>query len=400
MDDLKFTHIATSLIDANTGQIGGVPANPRQWLRKELNKLKKSLKETPELFEARGIIVYPLAGRFIVIGGNMRLEASRELGLETVPCIVLPEGTQAEKLKEIVIKDNGSFGDWDLVALSEKWGNLPLGDWGVPQWDEGESIFTRTKPLCDATLKRIMAGLEKFVVKGDSNFLIKYNSMSQRGKYIPPSIDEPCPTVCTQSRLGVVKARFLMKNFSGDDKSKCISIEKPAGTITCKDHHSFVTVYNGKGNNVSIDESAPTVTTKDRLGLVNVAHFIDQQYGQGTPASVEQPYETDRPSPTIIARQDKRPMYAVFTKKGPSYLEPSEGDTEIMKTMKDFCKENGIADIKMRMLRIDELLPIMGFPKDYALLGTKSENKKYIGNAVECGMARQLCEALYAACAI
>ena len=52
------------------------------------------------------------------------------------------------------------------------------------------------------------------------------------------------------------------------------------------------------------------------------------------------------------------------------------------------------------MLRIDELLPIMGFPKDYALLGTKSENKKYIGNAVECGMARQLCEALYAACAV
>lgn len=292
--------------------------------------------------------------------------------------------------------------------------------------DEGESIFTRSKPLCDATLKRIMAGLEKFVVKGDSNFLIKYNSMSQRGKYIPPSIDEPCPTVCTQSRLGVVKARFLMKNFSGDDKSKCISIEKPAGTITCKDHHSFVTVYNGKGNNVSIDEPAPTVTTKDRLGLVNVAHFIDQQYGQGTPASVEQPcgtvtanpkqnlvstylmnpqygwpmYETDRPSPTIIARQDKRPMYAVFTKNGPSYLEPSEGDTEIMKAMKKFCLENGIADIKMRMLRIDELLPIMGFPKDYALLGTKSENKKYIGNAVECGMARQLCEALYAACAI
>ena len=292
--------------------------------------------------------------------------------------------------------------------------------------DEGESIFTRTKPLCDATLKRIMAGLEKFVVKGDSNFLIKYNSMSQRGKYIPPSIDEPCPTVCTQSRLGVVKARFLMKNFSGDDKSKCISIEKPAGTITCKDHHSFVTVYNGKGNNVSIDEPAPTITTKDRLGLVNVAHFIDQQYGQGTPASIEQPcgtvtanpkqtlvstylmnpqygwpmYGTDRPCPTIIARQDKRPMYAVFTKNGPSYLEISEGDSEMMKAMKKFCLDNGIADIKMRMLRIDELLPIMGFPKDYALLGTKSENKKYIGNAVECGMARQLCEALCAACAI
>lgn len=292
--------------------------------------------------------------------------------------------------------------------------------------DEGRSIFTRTKPLCDATLKRIMAGLEKFAVNGKSHFLIKYNSMNQRHKYIPPSIDDPCPTVCTQSRLGVVKARFLMKNFSGDYKSKCISIERPAGTITCKDHHSFVTVYNGNGNNVSIEEPAPTVTTKDRLGLVNVVRFIDQQYGQGAPASIDKPcgtvtttpkqslvstylmnpqygwpmYETDRPSPTIIARQDKRPMYAIFTMNGPSCLEAAEGDSDAMKIMKKFCKDNGIADIKMRMLRIDELLPIMGFPKDYALLGTKSENKKYIGNAVECGMARQLCEALYAACAV
>lgn len=258
--------------------------------------------------------------------------------------------------------------------------------------DEGTSIFTRNKPLCDATLKRIMAGLEKFVVKENST----------------------------------AKTRFMMKNFSGDDKSKCISIEKPAGTITCIDHHSFVTVYNGNGNNVSISEPAPTVTTKDRMGLVNVSHFIDQQYGQGKPASIEQPcgtvtanpkqnlvstflinpqygwpmYKTDRPSPTIIARQDKRPMYAIFAMNGLSYLESTENDSATMKAMKSFCRENGIADIKMRMLRIDELLPIMGFPKDYTLLGTKSENKKYIGNAVECGIAKQLCEALYAACTI
>lgn len=316
--------------------------------------------------------------------------------------------------------------------------------------DEGQSIFDRKKPLVDATLRRIMAGLKKFVVKGEANFLIKYNSMSQQGKYIPPSIDEPCPTVCTQSRLGVVKVRFLMKNFSGDDRSKCISIEKPAGTITCKDHHSFVTIYNGKGNNVSIDEPAPTVTTKDRLGLVNIVNFLDQQYGRSLPSSVDNPagtittnpklnlvsahwvmntnfsnvgfpvnapcqtvtanrkmmylmnaqyafpmYTTDRPCPTIIARQDKRPMYAVFTKSGRNLLQDTLHDSEAMKELKQFCREYGIIDIKMRMLRIDELLLIMGFPKDYKLLGTKSENKKYIGNAVECGMARKLCETLY-----
>lgn len=249
--------------------------------------------------------------------------------------------------------------------------------------DEGTSIFVRKKPLVDATLNRIKAGLEKFVINGET--------------------------------------RFLMKNFSGGDKSKCISIEKPAGTITCIDHHSFVTVYNGHGRNTCVDEPAPTITTKDRIGIVNVRRFIDQQYGQGTPASIDSPcgtvtstpkqnlvsaylmnpqyswpmYSTDRPSPTIIARQDKRPMYAVFTKNGPSHLEPSVHDTEAMLSMKSFCRENGISDIKMRMLRIDELLLIMGFPFDYKLLGTQAENKKYIGNAVECGMARQLCESLF-----
>ncbi len=54
----------------------------------------------------------------------------------------------------------------------------------------------------------------------------------------------------------------------------------------------------------------------------------------------------------------------------------------------------GIADIKMRMLKIPELKQIMGFPKNYKLVGTQAEQKKYIGNAVEVNMARVLCEAL------
>lgn len=105
-------------------------------------------------------------------------------------------------------------------------------------------------------------------------------------------------------------------------------------------------------------------------------------------------YDINRPCPTIIARQDKRPMYAVFTKNGNVVLQDTPTDSDTMKELKAFCRNYGIADIKMRMLRIDELLLIMGFPKDYKLLGTKNENKKYIGNAVECGMARQLCESI------
>ena len=54
-----------------------------------------------------------------------------------------------------------------------------------------------------------------------------------------------------------------------------------------------------------------------------------------------------------------------------------------------------IIDITMRMLKIEELKLIMGFPEDYELIGTQADQKKFIGNAVEVTIARKLCEALY-----
>lgn len=65
----------------------------------------------------------------------MRLAASRENNYTDVPCYVLPETTPLEKLKEIVIKDNSSFGAWDYDSLGNEWDDLPLTDWGVPAWD-------------------------------------------------------------------------------------------------------------------------------------------------------------------------------------------------------------------------------------------------------------------------
>ena len=62
--------------------------------------------------------------------------------------------------------------------------------------------------------------------------------------------------------------------------------------------------------------------------------------------------------------------------------------------IKEFMALYCIADIRMRMLRINELKRIMGFPSDYTLIGTQAEQKKFIGNAVEVNMARVLCEAI------
>lgn len=118
-------------IDINDGQIDGVPKNPRTWTYIDMERLKTSISQTPELLKARGIIVFPLSGRFVAIGGNMRLTALRALGWENAPCIVLPADMSIDKIKQIAIKDNGSFGYLDEQLLIEDWGNAPLEDWGI-----------------------------------------------------------------------------------------------------------------------------------------------------------------------------------------------------------------------------------------------------------------------------
>jgi DNA modification methylase len=120
----------------NEGQVEGLPTNPRSWTKADIDRLARSLEETPELFEARPCIVYPLGDKYIVLGGNMRLTAAKTLKYKDVPCIVIPAETPIDKLKEIVVKDNGAFGAWDFDELANKWDDLPLTDWGVPAWEE------------------------------------------------------------------------------------------------------------------------------------------------------------------------------------------------------------------------------------------------------------------------
>jgi len=289
--------------------------------------------------------------------------------------------------------------------------------------DEGESIFTKKKPLCEKTLERIYAGLIKFVAGGKERheaWILKYNSTNQDGHHNPPSIDEPCPTVAVQNRLGLVKAQFLSKQFSGDPMSKNQGIDRPAGTVTCRDHHAFVTAYYGNGFSQSVDEPAPTVTTKDRIALVTSRFIANEYSGGGQLSDINQPCPAvlttpkqkvvsaqylmnpqfasaggsiDKPCFTLIARMDKMPPYLVSTEQGVG-IAIYEDDSPMTRKVKEFMAMYGIVDIKMRMLKIVELKRIMGFPEDYTLIGTQAEQKKFIGNAVEVNMSRVLCEAL------
>lgn len=131
---VEFRSIDISLLDPNEGQIAGVPRNPRKWARRELENLARSMEETPELTEARGAIVYPQEGRYVVLGGNMRLAAARKhLGWTELMCAVLPADTTVDRMRQIVQKDNSSFGAFDYDILRSDWMGFgyDYASWGL-----------------------------------------------------------------------------------------------------------------------------------------------------------------------------------------------------------------------------------------------------------------------------
>lgn len=353
--------------------------------------------------------------------------------------------------------------------------------------DEGISIFNRKKDLSPKTLERIYAGLIKYVAGGKEAFVVRYNSMSSNGgfKQTAVDVDNPCPTISTQNRLGMC---FIAKYYSGKPEGKVIPVTGPAGTIKTADGQSLVmpkfivqrnggvpegrlvsldrpartitatggnqelvqcfltSYYTVGGQALGIDQPAPTLTTKDRvnkiwldkqysgkhnhqpvsipagalptvpkLNLVEAKAFVlNGNFGHNAPTTEPSPTLTasrrhhyivnpshgghsssvEAPCPVIIARQDKAPLYLVDVESADAAIPVYEDDVPVMVDIKLFMAMYGISDIKMRMLKVPELLKIQGFPETYKMFGNQTDHKKFIGNSVVPGVVKAWCEAL------
>lgn len=128
---MQSQEIPLSEITPNKGQIPGVPKNPRVIRDQKFRLLKKSIEEDPEMLGLREILLYPYQGKNIIIGGNMRYQALKDLGYTTAIVKFLPADFTAEKLRSIVIKDNSGFGEWNWDDLANEWEAAQLADWGV-----------------------------------------------------------------------------------------------------------------------------------------------------------------------------------------------------------------------------------------------------------------------------
>lgn len=127
----KYQILPLDSIEANEGQIEGLPANPRKIDEEKFELLKNNIRQYPELLEYRGLLVYPLGDKYITIGGNMRLRALVELGYNEAPCAVLPASTTVEQLKAYVILDNDNFGQWNWEMIANEWDLEALNEFGI-----------------------------------------------------------------------------------------------------------------------------------------------------------------------------------------------------------------------------------------------------------------------------
>ena len=115
--------------------------NPRRISTRDMERLVKSLNDFPDMLKLREIVVDE---SMTVLGGNMRLLALKKIGAKECTAKIVTGLSEAQK-REFVVKDNGSWGEWDMDLLSASWSDLPLTDWGInlPEgWLDGD-----TKPL-------------------------------------------------------------------------------------------------------------------------------------------------------------------------------------------------------------------------------------------------------------
>ena len=254
---ITFERLPLDQLDPNVGQVPGLPANPRQWTDAEVTRLAKSMRGTPELAEARGCIVYPHGGRYVILGGNLRHTAAKRLKWPRIMCAVLPEDTTTGKLKEIVLKDNSAFGDWDLGALRAEWSEFDLPSWGIDvTWDtagptpdasvsDEEEIERKRKEFEE----RMAAGEISEEDEEYQEFLEKFRPKKTTDDCYTPAPVYEAVARYVEETYGISRKHFVRPFYPGGDYQRetypkgCVVVDNPPFSIMAE----ILRFYDSKG---------------------------------------------------------------------------------------------------------------------------------------------------------
>ena len=149
------------------------PNNPRLIKDDKFKKLCQSLKDFPEMLELRPIVVNK---DMIILGGNMRYKAAKEIGLKEIPVTIADLTPDQER--EFLIKDNTSGGEWDWEVLANEWNSEELETWGLdlPAFDVKNESEQKDLSSTIENLYRI-----EIICKDEEHQENTYNKLIEQG---------------------------------------------------------------------------------------------------------------------------------------------------------------------------------------------------------------------------
>ena len=112
------------------------PLNPRFIRDKKFEDLKRSIQDFPQMLSLREIVIDEDC---IVLGGNMRLKALKELNFK-ITNVVMWKGLAEDEKKEFIIKDNANYGSWDWDILANSFDETNLKRYGLNVWQPQDAI--------------------------------------------------------------------------------------------------------------------------------------------------------------------------------------------------------------------------------------------------------------------
>lgn len=243
---------------------------------------------------------------------------------------------------------------------TDLWGRTPKRWRGIRECldltDTGTSIFNRKNPLAQNTMRRIAAGAKRYWGIDLKPFIVRL-----RNNQDCASIDEPISSIACSGAHHALCTPIVLDHFKGGEVQDG---SRPIGAQTTHDRYSLLTPYliTEQTNNAprSIEKPLRSQTTVRKDYLVQPL-VLGQQGGAACRPISE-------PCPTIACGGAIRGIF------------PQLADGRII-------------DIRMRMLRPDELAAAHSFPKDYIITGNRSQKVKQIGNSVPVRTAKAMCAA-------
>ena len=231
VNELTYTLLPLAKLEVNKGQIEGVPKNPRFIRDNKYKQLVESINTTPEMMKARPLIVHQQGDKYVVLAGNMRLRAMRDLKWKECPCAITAEGTEAKKLREYAIKDNVAFGEDDMDLLANEWDLEELKEWGMEfKWDAPQKdLHDRSEWAQGETNDDYEAFVDKFTPK-----------LTTDDCYTPPAVyDVVLQWAKEKYNIGehttIVRPFFPNGDFERYDyPNDCVVIDNPPFSIMAK----------------------------------------------------------------------------------------------------------------------------------------------------------------------